>query len=66
MKAAKFVVHSLNKDGISYLCPLEEVIMSFCPGMSVVVHGRGGRDLTLQVTSLTLLLMDSHCRTIKG
>ena len=33
---------------------------------SVVVHGTTGKDATLQVTSLSVLLMDSHSRTIRG
>jgi len=33
---------------------------------SVVVHGAGGRDATLQVTSLAQILLDSHCRTVEG
>ena len=33
---------------------------------SVVVHGTTGRDATLQVVSLSVVLMDSYSRTIKG
>lgn len=33
---------------------------------SVVVHGSGGRDATLQVTALAQLLMEAHCRTVEG
>lgn len=35
-------------------------------GNSVVVHGTTGRDGTLQVTSLAILLMDPHARTVRG
>lgn len=32
----------------------------------MLVHGDAGTDATLQVTSLTQVLLDPHCRTIKG
>lgn len=32
----------------------------------MLVHGDAGTDATLQVTSLTQILLDPHCRTIKG
>lgn len=35
-------------------------------GTTVLVHGDAGTDATLQVTSLTQVLLDPHCRTIKG
>ena len=33
---------------------------------SVVVHGSGSRDATLQITSLAQVLLDARCRTMKG
>lgn len=35
-------------------------------GSSVLVHGAGSRDATLQVTSLAQIMLDSHCRTAEG
>ena len=35
-------------------------------GNTVLVHGGGGRDLTLLSTSLAQILLDPHCRTITG
>ncbi|XP_064382169.1 myotubularin-related protein 9-like [Halichondria panicea] len=35
-------------------------------GSSVVVHGAGSRDASLQVTSLAQILLDPHCRTVHG
>ena len=32
----------------------------------MLVHGDAGTDATLQVTSLTQVLLDPRCRTIKG
>ena len=57
---------------ISFLFPLPSP--SLCPhcfpllsiASSVVVHGAGSRDATLQVTSLAQILLDSHCRTVHG
>ena len=38
----------------------------FLSANSVVVHGSGSRDATLQVTSLAQVLLDSRCRTMQG
>ncbi len=35
-------------------------------GSSVVVHGAMSRDTTLQLTSLSQVLLDYRCRTMKG
>ena len=35
-------------------------------GNTVLVHGGGGRDLTLLATSLAQVLLDPHCRTVTG
>lgn len=35
-------------------------------GASVLVHGNEGRDITLQVTSLSQVILDPDCRTVRG
>ncbi len=42
------------------------VLWYMCSGCSVVVHGAASRDVTLQLTSLTQVLLDWHCRTMAG
>ncbi|CAG0895172.1 unnamed protein product, partial [Darwinula stevensoni] len=57
-----------------WLSQIREVLNTACvvaqcldqEGASVVVHGTEGLDTTLQVTSLTQLLLDPDCRTIRG
>jgi hypothetical protein len=46
----------------------EEVSAMFlqCLGSSVVVHGAVSRDVTLQLTSLSQVLLDYRCRTMSG
>lgn len=40
--------------------------LSTCAGSSVVVHGAMSRDATLQLTSLSQVLLDYRCRTMNG
>lgn len=35
-------------------------------GNPVLVHGDSGCDTELQLTSLVQIMMDPHCRTVKG
>ena len=35
-------------------------------GIPVLVHGDSGCDTELQLTSLVQIIMDPHCRTLKG
>ena len=45
---------------------LSALLYTLSIASSVVVHGAGSRDATLQVTSLAQILLDSHCRTVHG
>ena len=40
--------------------------MFICIGATVLVQGSAGIDGTLQVTSLSQIILDPDCRTIRG
>ena len=40
--------------------------MFICVGATVLVQGSAGIDGTLQVTSLSQIILDPDCRTIRG
>lgn len=52
------------KDVLTCACLVAQVIDK--EGASVLIHGAEGMDATLQVSSLTQVILDPDCRTIRG
>lgn len=42
------------------------IVLTMNKGNPVLVHGDTGCDIELQLTSLVQIIMDPHCRTVKG
>nr|XP_020839178.1 myotubularin-related protein 9-like isoform X2 [Phascolarctos cinereus] len=61
-------------DGCRWLTHVKEALTTAClaaqgmdrEGVCILVHGAEGTDATLLVTSLTQLILDPKCRTLRG
>lgn len=63
LRAVKHVVHQVCKEGKGHGHWVWSLLYI---GNSVVIHGTTGQDGTLQVSSLSIILMDPQARTIRG
>ena len=68
LSSACLVAQCLDQEGIDFLC--KGALIHCGPGVfsaaSVLVHGSEGMDSTLQVCSLTQIILNADCRTVHG